>query len=165
MDCVLPLHSVCAHRQSRSGVLAIDSHSTLQYLPDVATHEQTGCAHFSAFAGPFLSFNFGSRAHDPSLNISHPGQSVSVRKGTHREGCRLYWRNRAERSHSTYFEEGTTARSSDIHRPPLDQSGPTEGPGAAFQGNLAARAASKRSNCKGPLGPPCAVTPHGTWPP
>ena len=72
MDCVLlPLHSVCAHRQPRSGVLAIDSHSTLQYLPDVATHEQTGCAHFSAFAGATPSFNFGSRAHDPSLDISH----------------------------------------------------------------------------------------------
>jgi hypothetical protein len=27
------------------------------------------------------------------------------------------------------------------------------------QWKLAARAASKRSNCKGPLGPPCAVTP------
>jgi hypothetical protein len=26
---------------------------------------------------------------------------------------------------------------------------------------LATRAASKRSNCKGPLGPPCAVTPEG----
>ena len=36
---------------------------------------------------------------------------------------------------------------------------------AAFQGNLAARAASKRSNCKGPPGLPCAVTPQGTWPP
>ena len=36
---------------------------------------------------------------------------------------------------------------------------------AAFQGNLAARAASKRSNCKGPPGLPCAVSPQGTWPP
>jgi len=34
-----------------SGVVAMDSHSMLQYIPDVATHEQTGCAHFSAFAG------------------------------------------------------------------------------------------------------------------
>jgi hypothetical protein len=37
--------------------------------------------------------------------------------------------------------------------------------GTAFQWNLAARAASKRSNCKGPPGLPCAVTPQGTWPP
>jgi hypothetical protein len=29
----------------------------------------------------------------------------------------------------------------------------------------AARAASRRSNCKGPPGLPCAVTPQGTWPP
>jgi hypothetical protein len=36
---------------------------------------------------------------------------------------------------------------------------------ATVQGNLAARAASKRSNCKGPPGLPCAVTPQGTWPP
>src|ERR1017187_8574433 len=35
----------------------------------------------------------------------------------------------------------------------------------AFQWSLAARAASKRSNCKGPPGLPCAVTPQGTWPP
>jgi hypothetical protein len=34
---------------------------------------------------------------------------------------------------------------------------------AAFQGNLAARAVSKRSNCKGPPGLPCAVSPQGTW--
>jgi hypothetical protein len=34
-----------------------------------------------------------------------------------------------------------------------------------IQWNLAARAASRRSNCKGPPGLPCAVTPQGTWPP
>src|ERR1700720_571537 len=34
-----------------------------------------------------------------------------------------------------------------------------------FQWRLAARAASKRSNCKGPPGLPCAITPQGTWPP
>jgi hypothetical protein len=34
-----------------------------------------------------------------------------------------------------------------------------------FQWNLAARVASKRPNCKGPPGLPCAVTPLGTWPP
>jgi len=37
--------------------------------------------------------------------------------------------------------------------------------GEAFQRRLAARAASRRSNCKGPPGLPCAVTPQGTWPP
>jgi len=34
-----------------------------------------------------------------------------------------------------------------------------------FRWSMATRAASKRSNCKGPLGLPCAVTPQGTWPP
>jgi len=34
-----------------SGVFAVASHSVLQYLPDVVTHEQTGCAHFSVFVG------------------------------------------------------------------------------------------------------------------
>jgi hypothetical protein len=33
-----------------SGVFSIASHSVLQYLPDVVRHEQTGWAHFSAFA-------------------------------------------------------------------------------------------------------------------
>ena len=47
----------------------------------------------------------------------------------------------------------------------LDQGGRAEGRGAALQWNLAARAASKRSNCKGPPGLPCAVTPKWTWPP
>jgi hypothetical protein len=52
--------------------LAIDLHSTLQYLPDVATHEQTGCAHFSTFAGVhFFLSTLDQVAHDPSLNISH----------------------------------------------------------------------------------------------
>jgi len=40
-----------------------------------------------------------------------------------------------------------------------------EGRGATFQWNSAARAASKRPNCKGPPGLPCAVTPLGTLPP
>jgi hypothetical protein len=34
-----------------SGVFSIASHSALQYLPDVVTQEQIGCAHFSAFSG------------------------------------------------------------------------------------------------------------------
>jgi hypothetical protein len=33
-----------------SGVFSIASHWVLQYLPDVVTHEQIGCAHFAAFA-------------------------------------------------------------------------------------------------------------------
>jgi hypothetical protein len=44
------LQPVCPHEQSMSGVFSIASHWVLQYLPDVVTHEQTGCAHFSAFA-------------------------------------------------------------------------------------------------------------------
>jgi hypothetical protein len=47
---VLPLQPACPHAQSMSGVLSIAAHSVLQYLPDVVTHEQTGCAHFPAFA-------------------------------------------------------------------------------------------------------------------
>src|ERR1700730_13635967 len=43
--------------------------------------------------------------------------------------------------------------------------GRVEGFGSESQWILAARAASKRSNCKGPPGLPCAVTPQGTWPP
>ena len=44
------MQPVCPHEQSMSGVFSIASHWVLQYLPDVVTHEQTGCAHFSAFA-------------------------------------------------------------------------------------------------------------------
>ena len=43
------MQPVCPHEQSMSGVFSIASHWVLQYLPDVVTHEQTGCAHFSAF--------------------------------------------------------------------------------------------------------------------
>jgi hypothetical protein len=42
-----------------SGVFSIASHSVLQYLPDVVRHEQTGWAHFSAFAEA-ISFLLGS---------------------------------------------------------------------------------------------------------
>src|ERR1039458_969954 len=52
---VLPLQPACPHAQSRSCVFSIGSHSVLQYLPDVVTHEQTGGAHFSAFAGAIFS--------------------------------------------------------------------------------------------------------------
>ena len=40
---------LCSHRQSTSGVFSMASHWALQYLPDVVTHEQIGCAHFSVF--------------------------------------------------------------------------------------------------------------------
>jgi hypothetical protein len=46
----VPLHPACAHVQSISGVFSMASHWVLQYLPDVVMHEQTGWAHFSAFA-------------------------------------------------------------------------------------------------------------------
>jgi hypothetical protein len=38
-----------------SGVFSIAAHSVLQYLPDVVMHEQTGCAHFSAFVVAIVS--------------------------------------------------------------------------------------------------------------
>ena len=43
------MQPVCPHEQSMSGVFSMASHWVLQYLPDVVVHEQTGCAHFSAF--------------------------------------------------------------------------------------------------------------------
>jgi hypothetical protein len=52
---VLPLQPACSHRQSMSGVFSIAAHSVLQYLPDVVMHEQTGCAHFSAFVVAIVS--------------------------------------------------------------------------------------------------------------
>src|ERR1035437_4295025 len=53
----------------------------------------------------------------------------------------------------------------DIYHGFLDQGRRAENLDTAFQWNLAARAASRQSNCKGPPGLPCAVTPQGTWPP
>ena len=50
MERLLPWHPAWPHEQSTSGVFSIASQSLLQYLPDVVGHEQTGCAHFSAFA-------------------------------------------------------------------------------------------------------------------
>jgi hypothetical protein len=55
---VLPLHPECPHAQSMSGVFSIAAHSVLQYLPDVVTHEQTGCAHFSLFVAAISFFSF-----------------------------------------------------------------------------------------------------------
>jgi hypothetical protein len=39
----------CPQEQSISGFFTIASHCKLQYLPEAARHEQTRCAHFSAF--------------------------------------------------------------------------------------------------------------------
>ena len=62
---------MCGHAQAISGVFSVASHSALQYLPDVVTHEQSGCAHFSAFSEAiFFPPNFGSRSDDPSPNAS-----------------------------------------------------------------------------------------------
>jgi hypothetical protein len=52
---VFPLQPVYPHEQSMSGVFSIVLHWVLQYSPDVVTHEQTGCAHSSAFAGAIPS--------------------------------------------------------------------------------------------------------------
>jgi hypothetical protein len=41
--------------QAISGVFSVASQRSLQYLPDVVQHEQTGCAHFSPFPSPYFS--------------------------------------------------------------------------------------------------------------
>jgi hypothetical protein len=46
---VLPSQPRCPQEQSISGFFTIASHCKLQYLPEAVRHEQTGCAHFSAF--------------------------------------------------------------------------------------------------------------------
>jgi hypothetical protein len=38
-----------------SGIFSMASHSTLQYLPELAGQEQTGCAHLGAIAA-FIAF-------------------------------------------------------------------------------------------------------------
>ena len=49
------MQPACPHKQSMSGVFSMAAHSVLQYLPDVARHEQAGCAHFSVFIGVIWS--------------------------------------------------------------------------------------------------------------
>jgi hypothetical protein len=56
---VFPLQPEWEQGQSISGVFSIAAHSALQYLPDVITQEQTGCAHLWPFSSvisylPFL---------------------------------------------------------------------------------------------------------------
>jgi hypothetical protein len=47
-----------------SGVFSIASHAALQYLPVVASQEQTGCAHFLAGFGVMSSSCFDQAAFD-----------------------------------------------------------------------------------------------------
>ena len=71
-----------------SGVFSVASHSALQYFPDVVTHEQSGCAHFSVFVGSIsFSPDFGSRADDPSPNVSHHEKVFLYRKERFDIGC------------------------------------------------------------------------------
>jgi hypothetical protein len=69
---VLPLQPECEHGQSMSGVFSIAAHSALQYLPDVITHEQTGCAHLWPFS-VVISFLLASNQRCLySYRFSHP---------------------------------------------------------------------------------------------
>jgi hypothetical protein len=61
---VLPLQPACPHEQSMSGVFSIASHWVLQYLPDVVTHEQTGCTLLGFRSRHFFSPSLGSKAID-----------------------------------------------------------------------------------------------------
>jgi hypothetical protein len=70
------LHTVYPNEQSMSGVFSIASHWVLQYLPDVVTHEQNGCAHFAAFAVAIsISPNFGLTAANPRRHLKHRGKA------------------------------------------------------------------------------------------
>jgi len=70
------LQPVCPHEQSMSGVFSIASHWVLQYLPDVVTHEQIGCAHFAAFAVA-ISFLLTSDQRRPihDWHLKHRGKA------------------------------------------------------------------------------------------
>jgi hypothetical protein len=61
-----------------SGVFSMASHWALQYLPDVVTQEQTGCAHFSAFTLTLASPGFGSTASDTGRYFKTMERSISV---------------------------------------------------------------------------------------
>src|ERR1700722_14076672 len=79
---VFPLQPAWLQWQSMSGVFSIASHSMLQYLPDVAMHEQTGCAHFWEFAVDISASWPRIQAGDPKRHSKTRGKSVSVRKET-----------------------------------------------------------------------------------
>lgn len=82
----LPWHPAWPHEQSTSGVFSIASQSLLHYLPDVVGHEQTGCAHFSAFAEAisFLlsSDQEGTKGDNPGRNSSQQLRVFLYRKNT-----------------------------------------------------------------------------------
>jgi hypothetical protein len=73
------LQPVCPQVQSMSGVFSIASHCVLQYLPEVVRHEQTGCAHFTAFSGAILFSYCGSRLSDVGCNGSHRAEPILYR--------------------------------------------------------------------------------------
>ena len=77
------MQPVCAQVQSMSGVFSIASHCVLQYLPEVVMHEQTGCAHFTAFSGAILFSWYESRVRSivngSSCNSSHRAEPILYR--------------------------------------------------------------------------------------
>jgi hypothetical protein len=81
MDGVLFLHPVCPREQSMPRILSIAPHSTMQSLPGVVTHEQTGSSHFLAFAGIIsLLPTFGSEEDDSSPDVIHQQKVFLYRK-------------------------------------------------------------------------------------
>ena len=75
------MQPVCPHEQSMSGVFSIASHWVLQYLPDVGTHEQTGCAHFSAFGLDIFFPNSDQQQVILEPNRKHLGQAILSTNG------------------------------------------------------------------------------------
>ena len=73
---MLPLHSVCAQRQSLSGVLPMDSHAMLQYLPEVATQEQPGGVHLSRFGAATSLLQLRMKTGSSKSNISHQDRAL-----------------------------------------------------------------------------------------
>lgn len=75
---VLPLQPACPHEHSMSGVFSMAAHSTLQYFPEVVRHEQTGCAHFSAFVVAIFS---------PSRELTPGNPQDDPRRGKQERLC------------------------------------------------------------------------------
>jgi hypothetical protein len=73
----------CPQVQSMSGIFSMASHWALQYLPEVVTHEQMGCAHFLAVSFVILDllFQVGTEL-SKTVSYTEVG-GVSVRKRTH----------------------------------------------------------------------------------
>jgi hypothetical protein len=103
-----------------SGVFSIAAHSVLQYLPDVITHEQTGCAHLWGFSvvisllpashrGCLDSYRFGAPSSigkndsDPPVCTGSEQPSPAQPAGF----CAGLWRRPADRfpSFSTSIEK------------------------------------------------------------